>query len=164
MTRSSLSILAAAATLTVATIGPAASQSGQSITLRVPVELKEMVALGARVSCGIYTQGHDYSIGTEIAEFAIPGGEFNEVLEIVVDPSPGLSFAGATSYRCILRVSTEAPPTDPQNPYIGTPAAGYSSAYLLARPDEFFQQVITGPISIVAIPAAPGGLQLAPNN
>ena len=163
MTRSSLSILAAATTLTVAMIGPAASQSGQSITLHVPVELKEMTALGAVVRCSIHVS--QYPIGATEHSFPIPNGDFNEVLEIVVDPSPGLSFVDASYYLCRLRVAAEPSPawSESEEPYVGTPGGSWE-VHRIARPDEFFEIEITGPISAVALPPGPGQLQIAPNN
>jgi hypothetical protein len=149
----------------VATIGPAVSQSGQTITLRVPVELKEMTALGAIVWCGIYRDGSPYTIGETTHSFPIPFGEFNEELELAVDPHPGLSFAQAVTYRCRLRVANEPSPalSDAEEPYVGTPAGSWD-VYRIAKPDEFFQSEITGPISGVALPPGPGQLQVAPNN
>jgi len=151
--------------VSVATIGPAVSQSGQSITLRVPVELKEMVALGAVVRCSIFRDGLQYSIGGAVHSFPIPYGEFNEVVEITVDPNPGTSFAEASYYRCFLHVATEPTPawSDSEEPFVGPPVND-SSMYLIARPDEFFQSEVTGPISGVSLPPGPGQLQVAPNN
>ena len=106
-----------------------------------------------------------YTIGESTSSFPIPYGAFNEVLEIVVDPSPSMSFAQAVTYRCRLRVANEATPelSDAEEPYVGTPAGSWE-VYRIAKPDEFFQSEITGPISGVAIPPGPGQLQVAPNN
>lgn len=167
MPRSTKRLLRTLAALGIAAAmtGPAASQSGQTITLRVPVELKEMVALGAVVWCGIYRDASPYTIGEKTHSFPIPSGEFNEVLEVAVDPHPGLSFEQAVTYRCRLRVANEPSPalSDSEEPYVGTPGGSWE-VYRIAKPDEFFQSEVTGPISGVALPPGPGQLQVAPNN
>jgi hypothetical protein len=128
-------------------VGPAVAQSGESVTLRVPVKLKKMVAEQARITCQIWPQGHGsqgYAKASSASEwFNIPNGDFDQVIEMIMTSSPGKHFAGTDQYVCRLELPGGL--TTGTIPSQGTPSGpnDHKLAYL-AKPDQFFRAQAKG--------------------
>lgn len=132
--------IALAGTLGLALLaGPSAAQNQEAIKLRVPVQLKNMLATEVSVDC--FIDHGNLVVGQKKSEpHPIVNGVFDQVIELVVTPSPGKTFAGADAYSCHLWVNKQAPRK-------GTPASNNDPArYTLAKPDEFFRIVSHGPL------------------
>ena len=141
ITRCFLKWLVAGALGVAVSIGAAVAGSNESITLRVPVKLKKMIAASTLVQCTIYddssnTLGSLYSQPVDIVN-----GELDQVFELDLVPHPEKTFAAARSYVCTLQLLGGV---GPQPPHQGTPPD--PKPYLLARPDEFFQNKVSGPL------------------
>jgi hypothetical protein len=125
--------------------GPLAAQSHDTIKLRVPVQLKSMLAATMSVTCSIL-RGSE-TLGTRWGGVHdIVNGEFDQVVEVEVQALGGQSFLGADGYSCDLKVTSIAGGLG-VTPEQGTPTgkADYS-IYKLAKPDAFFRVHAQGPL------------------
>jgi hypothetical protein len=125
--------------------GPLAAQSQDTIKLRVPVQLKSMLAATMSVTCSIL-HGTE-TLGTKWSGiYDIVNGEFDQVVEVDVPALGGQSFLGADGYSCDLKV-TSIPGGLGVTPEQGTPTgkADYN-IYKLAKPDAFFRVHAQGPL------------------
>jgi hypothetical protein len=125
--------------------GPSAAQDYDAIKLRVPVQLKSMLAATVSVTCSIL-RGTE-SVGTKWSgAHDIANGEFDQVIEIDVKALGGQSFVGADGYSCDLKV-TKSPGGQGFTPHQGTPSGKADfSIYTLAKPDAFFRVHAQGPL------------------
>lgn len=132
--------LVAAALGVAMPLGPAVADNPQSITLRVPVKLKKMLpeAETVTVKCVLENDGQ-FSEPRKIVN-----GEFDQVIEMVFTAKAGETFAEAKSYFCLLLINHGSSFTNA--PQVGTPPHPSRPLHLLARPDEFFQDKVTGPL------------------
>jgi len=121
-----------------------AQQQQQDVMLRVPLQLKKMIATGARLTCGLHA--NDAGAGTPVVQVSkdvdIAGGEFDQIVEISVPVSPGI--VPVKSYRCEFKVRGD--PGHFVTPIKGQPLS--TQLYRLARPDAFFRQEVSGPVSV----------------
>lgn len=125
--------------------GPSAAQNNDSIKLRVPVQLKSMLAATASVTCGIL-RGKEELGAKWSGAYNIVNGEFNQVIEVEVPALGGQSFLGADGYSCDLKV-THSAGGQGFTPERGTPSnKGDFSIYRLAKPDAFFRVHAQGPL------------------
>jgi hypothetical protein len=125
--------------------GPSAAQSHDTIKLRVPVQLKSMLAATMSVTCSIL-RGSEV-LGTRWGGvYDIVNGEFGQVIEVEVQALGGQSFLGADGYSCDLKVTSIAGGLG-VTPEQGTPTgkADYN-IYKLAKPDAFFRVHAQGPL------------------
>ncbi len=149
-------------------IEPALSQD-QTVTIRVPVQLKKM-----------YPDLENISVGCELLNasqqpiqldalptpwayaFApVADGAFDGIVEVSIDLT-NEQFAAAKTYTCRLHVFFGQYPTDLVKSASAAGPDPMPAAKYQARPDEFFLTEITGQLSGIPVPA--GGLQLAPPN
>jgi len=161
-----LIVLSGGLLASAALIDPAAAQS-ETITLRVPVQMKEMVATGVKVDCEIYGDDGVTNIAkkfnTEENLFEIVNGEFDQTVEMVLTPQKPGAFVGAKSYRCTIKVLANYANTyigTHTTPEVGAPSSG-EPIYKLARPDRFFRAAVTGQLAGTPF-AGPKGLQQTP--
>lgn len=117
---------------------PSAADHHEVIKLRVPVQLKKMLADKVKVMCQITSgQGPGNVLASKHSEYLdIINGDFDQVVEMVMSPSlPESTFANATSYDCqfYLKAKDAVGPPSP-----GKPPS--KDLYRLARPDAFFRQ------------------------
>ncbi len=133
------------------------ASSPEAITLKVPVQLKDMVGPTAVVDCKVYGNDLNTELGSGRWTNVDLDGQFDGIVEIIVNPTVGSYFNGIVkSYQCSLEVSGQpndyhgalAPPTQ------GT--GGRPLAYL-ARPDRFFRVEVSGTLSGAV--SGPGALQ-----
>jgi hypothetical protein len=126
--------IAAACALGIAVpAGALAADSPTSITLRVPVQLKKMLAEQVGVFCLVRVKGEPAPRGSaKSAPRKIVNGEFNEVIEVRVTPASGKDFNGVDQYACYFHLD------DGKSPYQGTPPVG--NIKVLAKPDEFYRR------------------------
>ena len=117
--------------------GPAAAQSYDSITLRVPVKLKSMLAATVSVTCRILRGTEELGAHWGGAH-KIVNGDFDQTVEVEVKALGGQSFQGADGYSCDLKV-TSVEGGQGFTPYQGTPADNKPQLKWLARPDAFFR-------------------------
>lgn len=117
--------------------GPSAAQNYDSIKLRVPVQLKSMLAATVSVTCKIL-RGNEELGAKWSGAHNIVNGEFNQVIEVEVPALGGQSFLGADGYSCDLKV-TSVEGGQGFTPYQGTPANNKPQLKWLARPDAFFR-------------------------
>jgi hypothetical protein len=117
--------------------GPAAAQNYDSITLRVPVQLKSMLAATVSVTCRIF-RGTDELGAQWGGAHKIVNGEFDQIVEVEVKALGGQSFLGADRYSCDLKL-TSGEGSQGFTPYQGTPANNKPQLKWLARPDAFFR-------------------------
>jgi hypothetical protein len=130
--------IAMAAALGLALLaGPAVGQNADAIKLRVPVQLKSMLAATVSVTCRIF-RGTDELGAQWGGAHKIVNGEFNEVVEVEVKALGGQSFLGADGYRCDLKL-TSVEGGQGFTPYQGTPSGNEPQLKWLARPDAFFR-------------------------
>jgi len=136
-------LLACAAGLAVS-VGAAANDNYDAIKLRVPVKLKNMLpqARYASVKCEI-RDGNAHQLGEEWALRAIQTVNFDDVLEIVVNPKAGKTFFEAKSYSCFFYLSQQKN-TGMLPPLQGTPPK--TDLFRYGKPDEYFMQAFTGPL------------------
>jgi hypothetical protein len=137
--------------------GPVQAVSTPAITFNVPVQLKEMIALGAIVKCRIYGEDASQALGEGSQAFEIPNGEVDQIVQVVVSAGSYGNFVGAKSYTCFLLVSPSPSAGYSQSPYQSTPAPNQDH-WRMARPDRPFQASVTGPLS-GAVMSGPGTLQ-----
>ena len=122
---------------------PAGPLAAEPVTLRVPVQLKKMVAEKAKVSCSL---GHDGKYVGGNKTFDIVNGEFDQVIEIVITPVVGMTFVGTDQYSCTLLVGAGAVPQQ------ATPSGNNDpKLYYLAKPDQFFRAQTTGRLDGVGV-------------
>lgn len=131
---------------------PPASAS-ESITLRVPVQMKEMVATGVKVDCEIFGDNSVANLAKKFNTadhlFQIVDGEFDQVVEVVLTPEKPGGFVGAKSYRCAIKVLPDYTNTyhaTHATPEVGSPGSG-APIFKLARPDRFFRAAVTGQLA-----------------
>lgn len=157
--RRHISLAATGLLVAVSLINPAASAS-ESITLRVPVQMKEMVATGVKVDCEIFGDDGVTNVAKEFNTtdnlFQIVNGGFDQVVEVVLTPQKPGGFVGAKSYRCTIKVLPDYANTyigTHATPEVGTPASG-SPIWKLARSDRFFRAQVSGQLSGLAVGGA----------
>jgi hypothetical protein len=120
--------------------GPLDAQDYGTITLRVPVQLKKMLAEQVQVSCRVYKTGDPGLRGEGTSgPLNIVNGEFNEVIEVRVTPTSAEGFRDADHYYCNLYLPNV-------EPHQGTPPSG--DIKLLAKPDEFFRAKTNGKVGV----------------
>ena len=124
--------------------GPSAAQNNDSIKLRVPVQLKSMLAATVSVTCGIL-RGKEELGAKWSGAYNIVNGEFNQVIEVEVPALGGQSFLGADGYSCDLKV-TSVEGGQGFTPFQGTPANNKPQLKWLAKPDAFFRVHAQGPL------------------
>src|SRR5262245_37733114 len=133
--------------------GPTTGQAAESVTLRVPVKLKKMVAEQARVTCQIWPQGEvgqGYAKASSASEwFSILNGEFDRVIEMIMT-SAETHLAGTDQYVCKLELPggqvTGTIPTQ------GTPSGPDDHKLpFLAKPDQFFRGIAKGRLDGVGV-------------
>lgn len=123
------------------TAGAAVADHPQSIKLRVPVQLKKMLpeAKTVTVKCSL--------VGANTVIFSEPrnivNGECDQVIETVFTAKAGETLPEAQSYLCQLLINRGSWETTPR---VGTPPDPSRPLHLLARPDEFFQAEVRGPL------------------
>jgi hypothetical protein len=159
---SAFRLLSGALISLVVLANPAVSQS-ETITLRVPVQLKNILpeAKAAQVWCRVRdAEGKDLA-GPLNKGTPLTGDSLNEVFEVKLELSAE-KFALAKTYHCYLAlgpayghgvVKSKGMAPDP------TPEIQYQG-----RPDEFFRSEVSGPIGSAVAQPAVKGLQLAPKN
>jgi hypothetical protein len=161
--RSVLSSLFGGLIASAAMIAPAAS-APETITLKVPVQMKEMLATAVKVECRIFgADGATLSkeFKTNESVFQMPNGEFDQVVEVVLTPQGSGGFALAKSYSCKILVIPENTYIGFQTPVVGTPASG-TPIWKLARPDKFFRAQVTGQLEGTIGVGGPKGFQHVP--
>lgn len=139
--------------------------AAESITLKVPVQMKEMVATGVKVDCEIFGEDGVTNVAKKFNTtdnlFRIVNGEFDQVVELILTPQKPGGFIGAKSYQCTIKVLPDYANTyigTHATPVIGTPAPG-APIYRLARPDRFFRAEVSGQLSGIPFAGAKDLLQ-----
>ncbi len=118
--------------------GPLAADHHEVMKLRVPVQLKKMLAEKVKVMCQITSgAGPGNVLASKHSEYLdIINGDFDQVVEMVMSPSlPEWTFANAKSYECQFQLKAKDA--------VGAPSQGKPPSkdlYRLARPDAFFRQ------------------------
>jgi len=141
-TRSSLKWLLAIGLAVAVPVTQAVAENYKSIKLRVPVKLKNMVAdaESVRVFCSVSGLGNARSEPRNIVN-----GEFDQVIEVVVTPHDGKNFLEAKTYNCHLEIGKSGGAWGSPSKDTPTSEDAYN-LYRLAKPNEFFQNVINGPL------------------
>ena len=129
-----------------------AAVANETITLRVPVQLKKMVADKVRVECIIFRDGNMSLSGHQAhnlsAWYDIVNGEFDQITEMAMI---GGSFVGTDQYRCQLRLPTG----DPGGHALaiqGNPSGNNDPKLpLLGKPDQFFRAETIGRLDGVGV-------------
>lgn len=139
MTRRFLKLLFACAASLAVPLVPAVADN--AIKLRVPVQLKKMVATTAQLHCWVYDGGGTSLGGADSDLLTFPNGNFDQAVEVTVTPNQNTTFSGAKSYGCALTVYCGGR----TNPKVGTPPADQPCR--LAKPDEFFRIEVSGSLT-----------------
>lgn len=145
--RYSLKWLVAIALAVAVPIGPAAADNYKSITLRVPVKVKNMVpeAERLRVQCSVSGVGGGLG-AVHSAPHNIVNGEFDQIIEVVVTPYDGKNFLEAKTFVCRLEIGKSDGAWNA--PRKETPTSNdLYDLYRLAKPNEFFQAIVNGPLA-----------------
>lgn len=127
-------------------VGPLAAQNSDAperskeLKLRVPVQIKKGMMKTVRVDCAIL-RGGALVAGHKKSEWQdVKNGEFNQVIELAMTPSPGKTIVGTDNYSCHLEISGPGPMSNGSQ---GTPSGPEDSQlWRLARPDQFFRNYV----------------------
>jgi hypothetical protein len=133
--------------------GPAAAN--ETITLRVPVQLKKMLADKVRVECIIFRGGNQSLTGHQAhnvsAWYDIANGEFDQIIEMAMTAGSGNTLVGTDQYRCQLQLPT-GNPGGHTLAIQGTPSGNNDPKLpLLAKPDQFFRAQAIGRLDGVGV-------------
>ena len=130
----------------------------ESITLRVPVQLKSMMQNRFKLTCRIMAA--NAVVGVANTDREIVNGTFDGTIELVITPSHTnrVHWPNADRYRCFIYVGLGSIPRR------GTSLPGFPKEQL-GRPDEFFRVDMTYPLGsgkAVDGLASPGDLAIPP--